>query len=113
MGRALWKQPFAPVWARQAQGGGMVLGSVGCFLVIESRSHARARGATALARIAAVATDRCSRGPGEATVNATRQLGLIGTLERDAAAVLSGASGVAAATAEERDFPEPLGVPIR
>src|SRR4051812_971536 len=30
MGRALWKQPFAPVWARQAQGGGMVLGSVGC-----------------------------------------------------------------------------------
>ena len=40
MGRLLWKQPFAGVWARQAQGGGMVLGSLGCFLVIESREHA-------------------------------------------------------------------------
>ena len=41
MGRLLWKQPFAGVWARQARGGGMVLGSLGCFLVIESREHAR------------------------------------------------------------------------
>ena len=55
MGGLLWKRPIAGVWARQAAGGGMVLGSLGCFLVIESsrarrqawcayaRSHRRAR----------------------------------------------------------------------
>src|SRR5690242_2068131 len=40
MGGLLWKQPIAGVWARQASGGGMVLGSLGCFLVIESREQA-------------------------------------------------------------------------
>ena len=53
----------------------MVLGSVGCFLVIESRAHAAARGATPIARIAAVATDRCRRQPGQATANAARATG--------------------------------------
>src|SRR4249919_2487128 len=33
MGHALWRGPFMPVQARQAQGGGTILGSVGCFLV--------------------------------------------------------------------------------
>ena len=47
MGQVLWRQPFAGVWARQARGGGMVLGSLGCFLVIESREHAADRGAPA------------------------------------------------------------------
>ena len=46
----------------------MTLGSVGCFLVIESRAHAAARGAEAFAHIAAIRTDRCRRLPGEATV---------------------------------------------
>src|SRR5262245_25500754 len=74
MGQLLWKRPFIGVWGRQAQGGGMVLGSVGCFLVIESREHAAARGAAVVAHIAAIATDRCRRRPGEATANAHRQL---------------------------------------
>src|SRR4051812_15042313 len=74
MGQVLRKNSFAGVWARQAQGGGMLLGSVGCFLVVESREHAQARAATALAHIAAIATDRCRRGSGEATAIADRQL---------------------------------------
>ena len=49
MGGLLWKRPIAGVWARQAAGGGMVLGSLGCFLVIESREHATRRGAPVLA----------------------------------------------------------------
>jgi 3-oxoacyl-[acyl-carrier-protein] synthase II len=113
MGRTLWKRSFAPVRARQAQGGGMVLGSVGCFLVIESRSHAMARGARPIAQIAAIATDRCRRSPGEATANATRQLGTMGALERGVTAVISGASGVAAITAEEFAFLDKLGLPLR
>lgn len=111
MGGGLWKHPFTGVWSRQAEGGGMVMGSLGCFLVIESRAHAEARGAAAQARIAGVATDRCRRQPGEATANAARQLAGFGTLE--AAAVLSGASGMAAATAEEATFLATTGLPVR
>ena len=103
MGGLLWKRPFAGVWARQAQGGGMVLGSVGCFLVIESREHAVARGATALAHIAAIATDRCRRGPARRPTNATHQLMTMRHhLEPPYAAVISGASGAPAPTTARR-----------
>lgn len=112
MGGKLLAGGFAPVRARQAQSGGMVPSSLGCFLVIESRAHAEARGAKAIARIAAVASDRCRREAGQATANAARQFeGL--AVERGAAAVISGASGVAAATAEEMAFLDGLGLPVR
>jgi len=114
MGRALWKQPFAGVWERQDAGGGMVLGSVGCFLVIESRAHAAARGATAMARIAGIRTGRCRRQPGEATANARTQLAAVAPdLDRGSAAVLSGASGLGPASTEERTFLAELGLPVR
>jgi 3-oxoacyl-[acyl-carrier-protein] synthase II len=133
-GGVLWKQPsasgvqgsdqagatgnapasFAPVWQRQAVGGGMVLGSVGCFLVVESRAHASARGATPIARIATIATDRCRRGPGEATAIAEGQLAALRpALQRGEAAVISGASGASAPTAEEATFLRNLGLPVR
>ena len=71
MGRLAVEAARSPAYGqRQAQGGGMVLGSLGCFLVIESRQHAAARGAAAIAHIAAIATDRSRRRPGEATANA-------------------------------------------
>lgn len=114
MGLLLWKRPFAGVWSRLAQGGGMVLGSVGCFLVIESRAHAAARSAPALAHIAAVATDRSRRRPGEATANATHQLmAMRHHLKPPYAAVISGASGAPAPTVEEADFLRDLGMPMR
>ena len=40
---------FRPVWERAAVGGGMVLGSLGAFLVLEARAHAEARSARPLA----------------------------------------------------------------
>lgn len=114
MGRLLWKQGFAGIWSRQAQGGGMVLGSLGCFLVIESREHAAARGAPALAHIAAILTDRSRRRPGEATANAARQFEAMRQhLEPPHAAVISGATGVAGVTTEEADFLHRLSMPIR
>ena len=61
LGGVLAPGPFAPVWARQQRGGGIVLGSMGCFLVIESRAHANARGAGALAAIAAIGTSHPAR----------------------------------------------------
>ena len=92
----------------------MVLGSLGCFLVIESREHAATRGATALAHIAAIATDRCRRRPGEATANAEKQFAAIRHhLAPEHAAVISGASGVAAVTQEEASFLRGVGLPVR
>jgi 3-oxoacyl-[acyl-carrier-protein] synthase II len=114
MGRKLWQNPFQPVWARQAEGGGMVLGSLGCFLVIESRAHAAARGVAGLAAIAAIGTDRCRRQPGEAAANAARQLeAMRGLFDPTHAAVVSGASGASPATPEERAFLDGVGLPIR
>jgi 3-oxoacyl-[acyl-carrier-protein] synthase II len=112
MGHVLWRGSFVPVWARADQGGGMILGSVGCFLVIESRAHARTRGVTPKARIAGVLTDRCRRAPGEAAANAARQFAALGGASV-ASAVISAATGHAPATAEERSFLDGLGLPVR
>ena len=110
----LRRAPFEPIWVRQASGGGMVLGSAGCFLVIESRAHAAQRGANAFAHIAAIRTDRCRREPGQATVNARAQLrALAPSHQPQGAAVLSGASGAAAPTREEAAFLAELGMPVR
>ncbi len=106
--------PFAGIWQRQGSGGGLVLGSVGCFLVIESRAHAVARGAVPIARIAGVATDRCRRRPGQATENAARQLASFAPeFDREAAVVLSGASGASAPTMEEHAWLLGLDLPVR
>lgn len=114
LGRTLLKGEYAPVWARQAGGGGIVLGSVGCFLVVESRAHAEARGVRPLATIAAIATDRCRRRPGEAGANAARQLEAMRALiDMPHAAILSGASGAPSATTEERAFLDGVGLPMR
>ncbi|HEX2939749.1 MAG TPA: beta-ketoacyl-ACP synthase [Rhodopila sp.] len=112
MGRLLRRAPFDGVWSRQPSGGGMVLGSVGCFLVIESRAHARQRSAEAFAHIAGVRTDRCRREPGQATANARAQLDAL-RFDPAGSAVISGASGVAAPTQEEQAMLATLGLPVR
>jgi 3-oxoacyl-[acyl-carrier-protein] synthase II len=114
MGGLQRRSPFGPIWARQSTGGGMVLGSAGCFLVIESRMHAAARGAAAFGHIAAIRTDRCRRGAGEATANARAQLDAMkACFDPASTAVISGASGAAAATMEEWRFLTALGLPVR
>jgi 3-oxoacyl-[acyl-carrier-protein] synthase II len=99
MGGFLWKKPYAPVWERPAEGGGMILGSAACFLVLESREHAAARGATPLAAIAGVASDRARRQPGSVE-GALHKLG--GQLGGKPEVVISGATGVKGITDEER-----------
>src|SRR5665213_1997254 len=98
------KNKFAPVWQRLAQPG-FALASLGGFLVIESGAHAQARGAKRIARLSAVLSDRSSRKPGDVTASLKRMWGKISDRIQPAqAAVLSGATGVASATAEERAF---------
>jgi 3-oxoacyl-[acyl-carrier-protein] synthase II len=99
----LRETPVPDLWQRPAAG--MTLGSVGAFLVLESRSHAEARGARPLGRIAAVRASHSDRRPGSATAAARKQWQDIAPqLGGRTPAVLSGASGAGTMTAEEREF---------
>jgi len=62
----LWQGEHCPVWSREETDGGMIMGSAGAFLVLESRAHAEARGVKPYARISQVESDRCNRQPGAA-----------------------------------------------
>jgi len=98
------KDAFAPVWQR-APKGGFALGSLGAFLVFESRAHAQARGATPLARLSRVLSERSRRQPGDVEATLTRMWNkLSGSLDESRAAFLSGATGAEPATSEERAF---------
>ena len=64
----LHRGPWRPVWQREgAEGGGVVTGSGGAFLVLESREHAEKRGRKIYARLGPVHSDRARRGRGELT----------------------------------------------
>ena len=102
-----WAWTGAPisVWARPDKGGGVVLGSVGAFLVLEAREHAEARGARPYAKLGSVLSNRSRRQPGEAAAIAADQFAQIRKEAGDRTlAVLSGASGLKAATQEEQAF---------
>lgn len=101
----LWTHPFRPVWERTQAGGGFVPGSVGAFLVLESREHAEARGRKPYASLSHIVTDRCRRGHGDVVATLTRlSKSMAEDLDREPLAVLSGASGVEPVTSEERRF---------
>jgi 3-oxoacyl-[acyl-carrier-protein] synthase II len=105
---------FRPVWER-ATSPGMVLGSLGAFLVLEARGHAQARGAKPLARLSAVMSERSSRPAGATTAAVARMWqSLAGQSAAGRIAVISGATGAERATSEERAWLETLpGVPVR
>jgi 3-oxoacyl-[acyl-carrier-protein] synthase II len=98
------KGTFAPVWQR-TKNPGFAIASLGAFLVIESRRHAEARGAKRLAKLSAVLSDRSPRKPGDVMRNLAGFWGkLAGRLQPSQLAVISGATGAAPATDEERNF---------
>lgn len=110
---ALLKGAFAPIGAR-GSGGGMALGNMGAFLVLESRKHAQDRGARAHARIRAVRSDRDTRQKGEIEATLRRQWeSIAGEIDREHAAVICGASGLDPATSAEHSVLKDIGLPIR
>jgi 3-oxoacyl-[acyl-carrier-protein] synthase II len=98
------KGGYRPVWQRGPQGG-IVLGSLGAFVMLEAREHAGKRGATPMARLSAVVSRRSPRRPGDviASLEASWQ-DLAAKLAADGLALISGATGAEPATAEERAF---------
>lgn len=100
LGRILWHSPWRTVAAR-SEPGGLVPGTVGAFLVLESAESAAARGATSYAELVGVASDRGPRDDADAFSGRLDEL--LGTLGSavDETIVLSGASGFARETATE------------
>jgi 3-oxoacyl-[acyl-carrier-protein] synthase II len=83
---------------------GVVFGSAGAFLVLESREHAEARGAKIYATLDAVEGDRGSRAEGRLE---NRLAGLADRVAPDAAAidiVISGAAGEPVLAAREENW---------
>lgn len=102
-GGFMWKGPPGSVWNRTP--GGLGLGSMGAFMVLESREHALGRGATPLARLTSVASDRAGAASGASTGALQRLFASVAErLTPAGCAVISGATGAAPATAEERAF---------
>jgi len=110
---ALLKGSFAPVWDRGPEGG-IALGNMGAFLVLESRDHAQARSARARARILSVCSDRNRRQAGEIEATLRRQWEAIAPqVDRVHVAVISGAAGLEPATSAERAVLKDIGLPVR
>jgi 3-oxoacyl-[acyl-carrier-protein] synthase II len=99
MGGFLWKAGHRPVWDRPRDGGGFIPASGACFVVLESRDHAEARGATILATVIDVAVARTRRRPGDVAASLRSMWRLDGGHEPDL--ILSGATGVSGITEEE------------
>jgi 3-oxoacyl-[acyl-carrier-protein] synthase II len=105
LGGVLRRGAWAPMAERAGAEGGMVMGSVGAFLVLETRSHAEVRGAKAFAELAVVSTGSARRtGQDTSRASAAALVGSMRSLLRPGYAVVSGASGAVGSTEEEAGF---------
>ncbi|MFD1326436.1 beta-ketoacyl-ACP synthase [Mycoplana ramosa] len=106
---------WTPLWSRDPNaGGGVVTGSVGAFLVLESRAHAEARGARIYATITTIGGDRGRREDGRLE---RRLEALADAVEAnaDSTVIFTGASGLHGVTGREKAWLEHrfAGVPVR
>lgn len=94
-----------PIWSRRPEnGGGMILGSVGAFLVLESRGYAEARGARIYATIDAIGGDRGSRADGKLEARLRDLAKPASSLDPQSTVVFSGTSGFHELVRQEKAF---------
>ncbi|MGD9913059.1 MAG: beta-ketoacyl-ACP synthase [Rhizobiaceae bacterium] len=109
LGGFLHRGPWQPVWQREgAPGGGLVTGSGGAFLVLESREHAAARGRKPYAVLERVVSDRAHRDADALTSGVAE---LLRRAKGDAGPLvtISGASGAHLPTRAEKDAASRIG----
>ncbi|MBZ9812679.1 beta-ketoacyl-ACP synthase [Mesorhizobium sp. CA7] len=98
----LHRGPWKPVWQRQgSEGGGVVTGSGGAFLVLEQREHAKNRGRKIYAELGPVVSGRARRRQGELNSEIAALLKQAALPDGDLLTI-SAASGAHAATAAEK-----------
>lgn len=104
-GHTLWRDEYCPVWSRKDTDGGMIMGSAGVFLILESRQHAEQRGIKPYARIKQVVSDRCNRKPGAARQVADQLFEKVsGDIPQGPLPVLTGCCGLQPQLDEEFEF---------
>uniref|UniRef100_A0A9E7ZUC7 Beta-ketoacyl-ACP synthase n=1 Tax=Bosea sp. NBC_00436 TaxID=2969620 RepID=A0A9E7ZUC7_9HYPH len=99
LGGYLHRNDFKPVFERE-NAPGLITGSAGAFLVMESAERAAARGAKAYAKLNQTGAARSRRQAGTVQSALTKLLGGFGTIPSDALAI-SAATGCAGITGEE------------
>ena len=104
LGHFLYRGGNEGILARQANGGGMRMGSVGAFLVLEDAEHAKKRGAKPYAKLTGVASDLGSREPEKSSERLGGMVEKLGLNETGPDAIISGASGASDATEMEYNF---------
>jgi len=113
LGHTLLQGEFAPVWDR-GPNGGIAFATMGAFLVLESPEHAKARGAKPHGKLSDLYADRNERNPGESEAALRRQWQAVsGKVDRDHAAIISGATGIEPATSGELIVLKDIGLPVR
>ena len=103
-GGQLRRGGYAPVFSRD-DAPGAIMGTQAAFLVLETAAHAKARGAKGLAKLGAVVTAQARRTPKDPGHEAMAQAltRLAPRLPEGPLPVLSGCTGVTAATVLERE----------
>lgn len=102
LGGLLKHDGWASLWEREGSaGGGMISGSGGVFLVLESADHAQKRGARAYAEIARIESAQIRRDAAD-LAKTVHELVLAANGGAEPGYVVSGASGAHEATAAEK-----------
>jgi len=102
LGGLLKHDGWASLWEREGSaGGGMISGSGGVFLVLESADHAQKRGARAYAEIASIESAQIRRDAAD-LAKTVHELVLAANGGVEPGYVVSGASGAHEATAAEK-----------
>ena len=101
LGHYVYKGGKEGIHGRQTNGGGMRMGSVGAFLVLESADHANSRGAKPYAKLTKAVSGLGKRENGKGI---ERLNGMLNQIPSRPDAIISGATGVADATSLEMEF---------
>jgi 3-oxoacyl-[acyl-carrier-protein] synthase II len=108
-----YRDEFKPVFA-PGRKPGMATGTGSCFLVLESRKHAEARGAKPIAKITYVEAARAKRdAAGTVRTSVNSLLDHAKKEAKNAGAIYTSASGVEPATNEEAEALKSANLPVR